>query len=251
MKKLLSSLTVLALVACTAGRAAAQPSFVKNVDLASLGVTEGYPSPASVDDYGRVAVISSTTGLGDISAVLNLAPILTATDTAEASSTVTVINATSHAAAVGDYVQFTGGTAGNIGLWRRVRAVTANTITVAAALPTAPANNDAFSIYRAQIEPAHANLTSTATAEIAAGSLTNTYAVILTNSAKLRRCIFNNGTDVAVSFDDGTAPIIEYLPAGQIFIDEYAVNGRWLATNIRVKEVTNATSGQVSVNCYS
>jgi hypothetical protein len=100
-------------------------------------------------------------------------------------------------------------------------------------------------------DPSHGIILGTATAEMAAAAITTSYANLLVNTAKLRRCIFVNGTDVAVSFDDTTNPIIERLPAGQIFVDEYGANGRWLATTIRVKEVTNATTGQVGVNCYS
>lgn len=72
------------------------------------------------------------------------------TDTAETSSTTTVINATTHAARVGDILNFTAGTAGNIGVWSVVSAVTANTITLTNALPATPANGDAFSIMRPQ-----------------------------------------------------------------------------------------------------
>lgn len=111
-----------------------------------------------------------------------------------------------------------------------------------------PKSNSVGAVYT---DPSHGILLGTATAEIAGTSLTTSYANLLVNTAKLRRCIYVNGTDVAVSFDDSTNPIIERLPAGQIFVDEYGTNGRWLATTIRVKEVTNATSGQVGVNCYS
>ena len=120
------------------------------------------PCAASVTETG--ALIASISGGGE---TLSVIPISNATnlngvgagmvgwqqvgtDTAETSSTTTVINATTHAARVGDILNFTAGTAGNIGVWSVVSAVGANTITLTNALPATPANGDAFSIMRPQ-----------------------------------------------------------------------------------------------------
>lgn len=59
------------------------------------------------------------------------------TDTAEASSTTTLINATGHAAQVGDIIRFTSGTLS--GQEVKVYSVASNTITLAEELPSAPA----------------------------------------------------------------------------------------------------------------
>jgi hypothetical protein len=118
------------------------------------------PCAASVETDG--ALIARISGGGE---TLSVIPISNATnlngvgagmvgwqqvgtDTAETSSTTTVINATTHAARVGDILSFTAGTAGNIGVWSVVSAVGANTITLSYALPATPANGDAFSIMR-------------------------------------------------------------------------------------------------------
>lgn len=118
------------------------------------------PCAASVETDG--ALIARISGGGE---TLSVIPISNATnlngvgagmvgwqqvgtDTAETSSTTTVINATTHAARVGDALIFTGGTAGNQQVWSVVSAVTANTITLANALPATPANGDAFNILR-------------------------------------------------------------------------------------------------------
>lgn len=68
------------------------------------------------------------------------------TDTAETGSTTTVINATSHAAKVGDLISFYSGV--DAGLTSLVTAIATNTITVAPAFPSAPANGNGFYILR-------------------------------------------------------------------------------------------------------
>jgi len=68
------------------------------------------------------------------------------TDTVEASSTVTVINATSHAAQAGDVIRFTSGTLS--GQEVKVYAVSTNEITLAEELPSAPALGVGFQILR-------------------------------------------------------------------------------------------------------
>lgn len=69
-------------------------------------------------------------------------------DLAEAASTTTVINATAHIARVGDTVQFSAGTTGNIQVSSPVCAVAANSITVCNAFPLAPNIGDTFIIWR-------------------------------------------------------------------------------------------------------
>jgi hypothetical protein len=68
------------------------------------------------------------------------------TDTAEASSTTTLINATGHAAQVGDIIRFTSGTLS--GQEVKVYSVASNTITLAEELPSAPALGVSFQILR-------------------------------------------------------------------------------------------------------
>lgn len=80
------------------------------------------------------------------------------TDTAEASSTTTLINATGHAAQVGDIIRFTSGTLN--GQEVKVYSVASNTITLAEELPSAPALGVSFQILR------HKYPTVTATGEL-------------------------------------------------------------------------------------
>ncbi len=138
----------------------AQQTFVQNEALAEIGCLTLGPCAASVDSQGvqfvklsdstnsldifPISGATSLTGLGSV----NVGYGLGTADTAEAASTTTVINATTHVARVGDALYFTAGTAGNIGVWSIVSAVTANTITLANALPATPAAADAFLIYR-------------------------------------------------------------------------------------------------------
>ena len=74
---------------------------------------------------------------------------LIGTDAVEASSTDTIINATTHSAKVGDVIKFTSGTEDkNISF---VESVTTNTITLGQTLDSTPAAADTFSIYRPSI----------------------------------------------------------------------------------------------------
>lgn len=70
-----------------------------------------------------------------------------ATDTVD-SATTEVITAASHAARVGDLINFTGGS--QSGLWFVVVAITTNTITLNSDMSAAPAASDGFTIYRYQ-----------------------------------------------------------------------------------------------------
>jgi hypothetical protein len=88
--------------------------------------------PLDQDKYGLDVHASSTVAL-------------VGTDAAETGSTESVINATSHAAVMGDLILFTAGA--DDGQQVRVLSVTANTITVTP-LTAAPANGDGFRILR-------------------------------------------------------------------------------------------------------
>lgn len=109
-----------------------------------LGVRVTDPSSGLTQSVIPVSNASSLNGVG----VGNVGYQRMGSDTAETSSTTTVINATSHAARVGDSLVFTGGTAGNQQVWSPVCSVATNTITLCNALPATPANGDAFNILR-------------------------------------------------------------------------------------------------------
>jgi hypothetical protein len=122
-------------------------------------------SKLSTDDKGKLFVMSTDPSSGLSQSVIPLstniggngAPVgLTGwysigTDTAETSSTVTVINATSHAARINDQIVFFAGGAGglNTGSISYVTGTTANTITISPALTEAPVNGNGFYINRA------------------------------------------------------------------------------------------------------
>lgn len=119
---------------------------------ASTAGTSGKANYIGLTAAGDVYVReSSASGLGDFGAQMGIAPIFVVADAAEALSTTTVIVATAHVARVNDYVQFTAGTAANIGVWRRVLSVATDSITVASAFPATVAATDAFSIYRPRL----------------------------------------------------------------------------------------------------
>lgn len=118
----------------------------------------------SVDQYARLktvgGVVDPTTGAAQsvipISNVTSLNGMgaglvgwqRVGSDTAETTSTTTVIKATAHIGRVGDAVIFTGGTAANLQVWATISAVTTDTFTIANALPATPANGDAFNFLR-------------------------------------------------------------------------------------------------------
>jgi hypothetical protein len=119
---------------------------------------------AKVDSKGNVAteIADSTSGLSQSVVPVSQATdfngtpgvmvgyAFIASDTVEAGSTTTVINATSHVARVGDALSFRTGTAANQNVWTIVSAVSANAITVSRALPATPAASDAFHVIRPQ-----------------------------------------------------------------------------------------------------
>ena len=100
------------------------------------------------------------------------------------------------------------------------------------------------------IEPANQIAVYTAEVAIAEATITNTYASALSNSAKLKSCIFNNATDGAISLDDSTNAIASAIPANTVYVVDWGANGRWMATTIRIKYVTNPSTGTFYINCY-
>jgi hypothetical protein len=81
-----------------------------------------------------------------LSVVAHMAVYSVGSDAVEASSTTSVINATAHAAKVGDVICFTSGTLD--GQEVKVSAVSTNAITLAETLASAPANGVTFNILR-------------------------------------------------------------------------------------------------------
>lgn len=138
------------------------PPFLRNDAGASINGADLSVGSASVDGKGNLATVATDPGSGETQSVIpvsnavnlngvggiNAGYAFVVSDSVEAASTTTVINATSHVARVGDSLSFRGGTAGNIGVWTTVSAVTANTITLSNALPTTPAAADSFYILR-------------------------------------------------------------------------------------------------------
>lgn len=116
--------------------------------------TNGAAGPASSEQIGgqdgqgflQPYEVETVQGNRSLPTLARLFALLVATDAAEAASSTTVINATAHAALVGDVIRFTSGTA--LGAERIVRAVAANSITVSRALPAAPAAADVFQVLR-------------------------------------------------------------------------------------------------------
>lgn len=125
--------------------------------------TPGVPLSATVDKYGVLQ--TSVVGSGGSGLSQSVIPVSNNTnlngvpagsigwtsinsDLVETGSTTTVINATAHVARVGDVIFFSTGTAANARTWSPVSAVTANTITLTNALPTAALNGDGFYVYR-------------------------------------------------------------------------------------------------------
>jgi len=119
-------------------------------------------SKANVDIYGNQQVVTVGSGGSGLSQsvvpesgsvglngglVVPQALFLVGTDTIEAASTTTVLNLTSHAARIGDWVTPTGGTAGNINVGIPVCSTTANTVTLCYPLPATP-STDAIKIER-------------------------------------------------------------------------------------------------------
>lgn len=97
-----------------------------------------------------------------------------------------------------------------------------------------------------------------ASATVAFGSLTTSYASALTNTPtstnpakRYRHCIFTNSTNVSISWDDSTTAILaEQIPGTMMALD-FATNGRDVRTTVRVKYLGGSapTIGSASVNC--
>lgn len=89
-----------------------------------------------------------------------------------------------------------------------------------------------------------------ASASVAFGSITNAFVALLTNTNKLKWCLFNNATNQPVSWDDGTNEVLSGQPASTLLVLDWGANGRWMATNIRIKYTGSApASGTAYVNC--
>lgn len=159
MKRILKALLISLLIP---GIALAEFPGLTNSSQATLYGSQQQSGPLSIDLKGNLYVraIDPTSGLTQsvipVSNATSLSGLGAApvgytrvgSDTAETSSTATVINATAHVARVGDIIQFTAGTAANVSVWSPVIAVGVNTITVSNAFPSAPANGDTFQIGR-------------------------------------------------------------------------------------------------------
>ncbi len=120
------------------------------VDAPAEAESDGDFVQLTTDSTRRLRVASGATGSNEPggSFGVGLRPVLVVADTAEALSTATVLVVTAHAARVGDIIEFTAGTAGNIGAWSSVCDTDTNSITLCTALPATPAAADAFNILR-------------------------------------------------------------------------------------------------------
>jgi hypothetical protein len=95
-----------------------------------------------------------------------------------------------------------------------------------------------------------------ATATVAFGSITASYATALTNTAtapvqpkRYRLCIFTNSTNQSIAWDDGTTAILgEQLPGTMMALD-FGANGRDIRTSIRLKYLSAPASGNATINC--
>ncbi len=88
-------------------------------------------------------------------------------------------------------------------------------------------------------------------ASVAFGSITGSYVALLANASahRWRWCAFNNATNTAVSWDDGTNAIMEGQPANTVFFFDGGQLGRDIRTGIRIKYVTAPASGTAYVSC--
>ncbi len=88
-------------------------------------------------------------------------------------------------------------------------------------------------------------------ASVAFGSITGSYVALLANASahRWRWCSFNNATNTAVSWDDGTNAITEGQPANTVFFFDGGQVGRDIRTGIRIKYVTAPASGTAYVTC--
>lgn len=115
---------------------------------AGLSVNSDYD--VAVDNIGGKDYQLFKNGLGGEGIFVHSYPSMiqiVSNDTVEAGSSTTLINATAHAAQIGDFVQMRSGTATRNGMsW--VVAKTANSITLSPALQVAPNTADVFSILR-------------------------------------------------------------------------------------------------------
>lgn len=83
-----------------------------------------------------------------------------------------------------------------------------------------------------------------AAGNLAFGSVSTSYATVLTNAASIVQLFFKNGLDkdVIISIDNGTTDLI-YLDAGGTYVLDLGANNKHTASNIRIKTLVNPTSG--------
>lgn len=135
------------------------PMCVVNELATALGAEGQYIGQACTAEGVALSTLTTAAGAGlsiPVSGATNLEGFGTlgivlehmSTDTAEAGSTTTVINATAHVARVGDIIEMTTGTATNIGMWAPVSSVATNAITVSRAFASAVTVGDQFLIKR-------------------------------------------------------------------------------------------------------
>jgi hypothetical protein len=158
MKKIIILISLVFLIAIPAQA----ENSIRNENQTTLYATEEDTGPMqSVDRFGNLLtrVIDPSSGLSQsvvpesgsvgLNGTINVpqALFLVGTDTIEAASTTTVLNLTSHAARIGDWITPTGGTAGNINVGIPVCATATNTVTLCYPLPATP-STDAIKIER-------------------------------------------------------------------------------------------------------
>ncbi len=113
-----------------------------------MGAVKGFPSNTALERVGPAYNTISPIGIGQSGqdVVTHNKYFKVDSDVVEASSTVSVVNATAHLAQRGDLIKFTSGT--HLGKEIRVASVAANTITLVEDLSAAPATSVTFEILR-------------------------------------------------------------------------------------------------------
>ncbi|CAB4151354.1 hypothetical protein UFOVP591_13 [uncultured Caudovirales phage] len=129
--------------------------FFRNDNLDAIGVANNTRSVASVSSKGEQFYLPSGTAPGTAIAYPSFVNHVV-NDTTEAGTTVSTINATAHAAQVGDIVQFI--TAASRYGVSYVQTISANSFTIYPPLPVVPTNGDVFSIDRPAFPYLDANL---------------------------------------------------------------------------------------------
>ncbi len=181
-----------------------------------------------------LSIASTYTGFG----VGNMGWIQAAFDSAETGSTTTVVNATSHSAKVGDLIYFTAGTSQYAS--SPVQSVAANTITVSNAFPVAPANGNAFLIFRPV--PWTFGVGANSTNSIPFVNLD------LDNQNSIQKGILKDEDRAALSLDAGV-PIFGKLQSA-ITSDAAADDYSWFKADTGGRTITApAPAGEMWVSC--